>query len=86
LPPAKIDDTIELLNIKLDRRHLHVDPVLISIDGNNLYALIPIVEKSVCSDTYCCAPMTNRWGGAEESTHPRRAIRRKRERRRYCEV
>jgi len=48
--------------------------------------LIPIVEKSVCSDTYCCAPMTNRWGGAEESTHPRRAIRRKRERRRYCEV
>jgi len=29
LPPAKIDDTIELLNIKLDRRHLHVDLALI---------------------------------------------------------
>jgi len=34
LSPAKIDDTIELLNIELDRRHLHID-----------FALIPIVEN-----------------------------------------
>ena len=31
LPPAEIDDTIELLNIEFDRRHLHFDLALISI-------------------------------------------------------
>ena len=39
LSPAEIDDTIELLNIKLDRRHLHIDLALIPIVmDNNLYA------------------------------------------------
>ena len=31
LSPAEIDDVIELLNIKLDHRHLHVELVLITI-------------------------------------------------------
>jgi len=31
LPPAEIDDTIKLLNIELDCRHLHVDLTLIPI-------------------------------------------------------
>ena len=33
LPPAEIDDAIELLNIKLDRKHRQVDLALISIVG-----------------------------------------------------
>ena len=33
LLPTEIDDTIELLNIELDRRHLHVDLTLIPIVG-----------------------------------------------------
>ena len=43
LSPAEIDDTIELLNIELDRRHLQVDLALILIVESNLYALILIV-------------------------------------------
>jgi len=43
-------------------------------------------EQSVCSDTNCYAPMTNRWGSAAESTHDRLATRSKREERKYSEV
>jgi len=32
MSPAEINDTIEFLNIKLDRRHLHVNLSLILID------------------------------------------------------
>jgi len=35
LPPAEIDDTIELLNIKLDCRYLHVDLALLPIVATN---------------------------------------------------
>jgi len=51
LLPVEIDDTIEILNIKLDRKHLYVDLTLILI----------IVKQSVCSDIHCCETICMLW-------------------------
>jgi len=61
---AEIDDTIKLLNIELDRRHLHVDLALIPmIENNSLYALILIVVNSGRPHDRI------NWGGAVKTNH-----------------
>jgi len=47
LPRAEIDDIIELLNIELDCKYLHIDLTLIPIIATNRYALIPIVGINI---------------------------------------
>jgi len=77
---------IELLNIKLDRRHLHVDVALIPIVVNNLYAMIPIVGSNLYALISIVVPPRPIVGAVQRNQHRIDEQREKKEERRYSKV